>query len=81
MSYIMGDPWMICQRTGIKTRRSQMRQEWTGLWVRADSWEPRHPQDFVRGIEDDSSVTPAFPSVRQTMGETTIVDYCLETDE
>ena len=70
--YVPKDYWMICQRTGIKTRRSQMRKEWTGLWVRKTAWEPRHPQDFIKSIPDNQSVTPSFPDVQQTVGETTL---------
>ena len=71
----MTDYWMICQRTGKKTRRSQMKQEWNGLWVREESWEPKHPQLDVRAVPDDPSVRPAFPAVRQTMGDAEILDF------
>jgi hypothetical protein len=72
MTYKHGDPWMICQRTGIKTRRSKMRKEWNGLWVAQDVWEPRHPQDFVKNVKDDSSVHPSFPDIKQAIGTTTL---------
>lgn len=58
--YIPGDPWLICDRTGRKTRRSNMVKEWNGLMVREDSAEERHPQDFVRGVKDQQ----AFPNSR-----------------
>ena len=72
MTYIPGDPWMICQRTGMKFRRSEMRKEWSGLWVHESVWNPEHPQDFVKAIKDDPSVSPAFPDVPQSVGETTL---------
>jgi len=72
MGYIPGDYWMICQRTGGKFRQSEMRKEWTGLWVHESVFDYQHPQDFVTGIPDDPSVSPAFPDVPQTMGETTL---------
>lgn len=33
---------------------------WNGLIVRADLWEPRHPQDFIKVPVDNISV----PDVR-----------------
>lgn len=33
----------ICQRTGFKVPAHQLQREWTGLLVREQSWEPRHP--------------------------------------
>jgi hypothetical protein len=72
MTYIPHDYWMICQRTGLKFRRSEMRQEWTGQWVHKDVWNPRHPQDYVKSITEDPSVFPSFPDVEQVIGETTL---------
>ncbi len=55
----LGDYSVICDRTGIKAKRSQCREEWNGLIVLKESWEPRHPQDFLRGFDDDQSVPDA----------------------
>lgn len=33
----------ICQRTGFKVKADELVEEWTGLLVRRQSWEPRHP--------------------------------------
>lgn len=60
-SYVKGDPWCICQRTGHKVRMSQTRLEWDGLRVWVGAWEARHPQDYVRGRKDDMSVKGALP--------------------
>jgi hypothetical protein len=38
----------ICQRTGFKIKPGQLVEEWDGVKVRADSWEPRSLQDLVR---------------------------------
>ncbi len=55
--YLKLGTWnVICDRTGIKAKRSQCRKEWNGLIVLRESWEARHPQDFLRGFEDDQSV-------------------------
>lgn len=62
--YILGEHWKVCDRCGMKFRKSQTRRTWDGLIVCFDDWEVRHPQDFVRGVEDDQSVKDARP--RQT---------------
>ena len=50
---------VICDFTGFKYKRSECRKMWNGLIVRADLWEPRHPQDFVRVPVDDTRVKDA----------------------
>jgi hypothetical protein len=75
MSYIPHDWWVICNRTGIKFRRSEMVQEFSGkapegLWVHKTSLDPVHPQEYVTSIDDDPSVYPAYPDVAQAVGET-----------
>lgn len=72
MAYIPHDYWMICQRTGLKFRRSEMRQEWTGEWVHKSVWNPRHPQEFVKVLPEDTSVWPVSPDIAITTGETTV---------
>lgn len=59
--YRPGDPWVICDRTGFKVRMSETVKEWTGLRVRREDWEPRHPQDFVRGRKDVQAVQDPRP--------------------
>lgn len=77
--YIRGDYWMVCDRCGGHYRRSEMREEWTGLWVCIRGcWESRHPQDFVTGVEDNTSVPVVRSSVKQTVGETTLNGDVLE---
>lgn len=51
-----GDYNCICDVTGFKMKASQCRLQWNGLFVRKESFEERHPQDFVRGKTDDQSV-------------------------
>ena len=44
-----GSNYVICQRTGFRVKvKKGLRQEWNGTLVRADSYEERHQQDFVR---------------------------------
>lgn len=56
-----GDYRVICDRTGFKVWASDTRLEWNGLRVRKQDWEPRHPQDFVRGRRDRQIVADARP--------------------
>lgn len=56
--YLKWGTWnVICDRCGVKRKADQVRKEWTGLIVCKDKcWEARHPQDFVRAVNDDQSV-------------------------
>ena len=47
-----GNQWVHCDRCGFAYRQSDMRKEWTGAVVCKWDYEPRHPQDFVRGLRD-----------------------------
>ena len=60
--------YTICDRTGFKLlpkadRLSKVRKEWTGLEVRADSLDPRHPSEHVRATIDRQTgpVNPEMP--------------------
>lgn len=56
-----GNYWMICDVCGFKYRRSEMMQRWDNAWVCGDDWEPRHPQEFLRGKNEQISVPIARP--------------------
>jgi hypothetical protein len=43
----------ICQRTGFRVKPYQLRKEWNGSLVRDESWEQRHPQEFIRPLAED----------------------------
>lgn len=59
--YRSGDFLRQCDRSGQTVLASNTRKEWTGLIVREDLWEPRHPQDFVRAQADDMAVREGRP--------------------
>ena len=44
----------ICDRTGFTLPASKLKKTWDGLWVRKESWEPRHPQDFAGRARPES---------------------------
>ena len=55
-TYIAGDWKANCARCGFTFKASELKEEWTTLRVCKTCFEPRHPQDLVRGRSDDSSV-------------------------
>ena len=54
--YAKGQYNAICDICGCEFKSSQLKEQWDGLMVCRDDWSPRHPQDFVRGVQDDQSV-------------------------
>lgn len=58
----LNDHLIICDRTGFKCWASETVLEWNGLRVRRQSAEPRHPQDFVRGVKDNPTVPFTRPA-------------------
>lgn len=60
-SFRSGDWLFCCLRCGFTKYASEIRQEWTGLRVCSTCWDPRHPQDLVRGKADDQTVPHANP--------------------
>ena len=48
-TYFKRGSWnAVCDRCGVYFKAEELRQDWQGLMLCADDWEPRHPQDFVR---------------------------------
>lgn len=67
MTYVAGQWNAICDRCGFKYKSSRIRKEWSGLRVCSgpgtnDCWEPRHPQDSLRGKPDHQAVAWARPN-------------------
>ncbi len=50
--YAHGDWNAVCYECGRKKKGSTLRRHWQGYYVCPEHWEPRQPQDFVRGTED-----------------------------
>ena len=51
-----GDWDAICDSCGRKFKASKLKQRWDGLMVDSLCWEPRQPQDLVRGVPDPQLV-------------------------
>lgn len=48
----LGDHNAQCYECGRKFKASELKRHWQGYYVCPDHWEPRQPQDFVRGTKD-----------------------------
>ena len=57
----MGSFYRTDDRTGFPVRAEATAKEWNGLIVDRARFEPRQPQDLVRGVPDDQSVRDARP--------------------
>lgn len=54
--YKHGDWNAICDYCGEKFKASQLKKTWDGFYACQKDWNPRHPQDFLKGVKDDPSV-------------------------
>lgn len=59
--YRLGDPKVYCDKTGMIVHMSETRTEWNGLRVWEKAWEPRQPQDLVKGYVDQQSIYGGRP--------------------
>lgn len=50
-----GDWNRVCDVCARKFKASDTKKQWNGLITCVDCWEPRHPQDHVRGKRDKQS--------------------------
>ena len=75
-----GDYNAICDRCGFKYKASELRMTWDGLFVCPKDWEPRHPQDFVRGVPDKQSVAIARPEQADIFVDSGMRVYLLVDD-
>lgn len=69
-----GDWNAVCARCGNRRKASSLVKTWDGLYVCAEHWEPRHPQDFVKAVAERS-----VPSWGQPRPETVNVIVCSPT--
>jgi hypothetical protein len=56
-----GDWLATCFQCGQRKLASTLRKHWQGYWVCPEHWEERHPQDFVRGVQDIQTVPWSQP--------------------
>lgn len=80
LHYVPGSFYRVDDRTGFPQRAGRTRKEWNGLLVDELVWEPRQPQDLVRGVKDQQSVPEARPlAPAQYVGP--IYQYLAETSD
>ncbi len=85
----LGDWNAVCYECGRKQKASTMQRHWQGYYVCPEHWEPRQPQDFVRGTKDVQvpAWTQATPEPIWVAGSPTSPpspnpsDYPIEGDE
>lgn len=74
--YEKGSYNAICDISGFKYKRSQMKKTWDGLLVGREWWDPKHPQLNVRGRRERLSVPDPRPiRDESTYGDTVGVLY------
>ena len=59
--YRLGDHNALCDRCQKKFFASDLKKEWTGWYVCDSCYEPRHPQEFLKGHRDDPQVAWTRP--------------------
>ncbi len=59
--YRKGSFYRSDDRSGFTRRAEETQQEWNQLIVAKDLWEPRQPQDLVKGVPDDQTVPQPRP--------------------
>lgn len=49
--YASGERNALCDVCGVKYKSNQLKKRWDGFMVCSvgSCWEPRHPQDYIRG--------------------------------
>lgn len=80
--YQKGQWKMMSDRSGQTFLNSDIKTEWTGLKVAKHEWEPRHPQEYVRGVVDDYAVRDARPrpDLLATLSVTFDIDELVDRD-
>lgn len=60
-----------CQRCGVWFPSTEIKKEWTGLYVCKKDWEPRHPQTLIKITGEK-----AFPDFVSKDGTDTFLGVC-----
>ncbi len=56
--------YMHCDRSNFRT--DELKTEWSGMMVRPEDYEERHPQDFVRATPGQKDIGPQNPEANDT---------------
>lgn len=72
----LGDNNAICFECGRKRKASELKKHWQGYYICEEHWEPRHPQDYVKAIQEKP--TPAWS---QPGGADIFAATCMPNDQ
>lgn len=72
--YAPGDYYQICDISGQKMKASRSKRAWDNSIRHPDHWEPRHPQDYVRGVRDEQAVPISRPDIDNSVATRGKVD-------
>lgn len=61
LGYTDGEHLMVCDQTGLTRLSRDIVRQWDGILVWKDQEDPRHPQEYVRGVPDDYAVRNPRP--------------------
>ena len=71
-TYLALGKWnVVCDRCGFEYKSSALRRGWTGLRVCGPCFEPRHPQEMLKGRTDNQAppwVRPEPPDIEVQPG-------------
>lgn len=59
----LGDHNATCYVCGFKRKASEMKLRWDGVYTCREDWEIRQPQDFVRGLPEETAPAWTQPMV------------------
>lgn len=65
----------LCDVCGFKYKATDLKQRWDGLMVCNADWEPRHPQEMIRVLPDQSKL----PWTRPEPTDTFVTGLCSST--
>lgn len=71
--YSPGDWNATCFECGRKFKASQLYRHWQGYYVCPEHWEPRQPQDLVRGVQDIVQPAAVQPPTADTFAQTSFI--------
>jgi len=69
----------ICDRCGFKFKAEELRETWNGLRVCLQDWEPRQPQDFVRGVPEQHALQWTRPQPQDNYVEVNYISNTIGT--
>ncbi|UOF82053.1 ubiquitin [Caudoviricetes sp.] len=73
--YDKGDWNCICDVCGRQFKASQLQLRWDGVMVCESDWEPRQPQDFIRGVPDYQAPKWTRPEQSDEFIPVTFINY------